>query len=115
MSPGRVRRRPPGPSRILTGIEWDIHLDGSLDQTDELLGRLDVVVASVHSDLRAESAAMTERMLAPVANPHTDVLGHCTGRLLNPQEQPTRARTHRREVTLRDHRRRRGRGGDPYG
>ncbi len=70
------------PFRILTGIEVDINVDGSLDQTDELLGRLDVVVASVHSDLRAEPAAMTERMLRAVANPHTDVLGHCTGRLV---------------------------------
>ena len=75
------------PFRILTGIECDINVDGSLDQTDELLGRLDVVVASVHSDLRADSAAMTERMLAAVADPHTDVLGHCTGRLLVPREQ----------------------------
>ncbi|MGX5655279.1 PHP domain-containing protein [Geodermatophilus nigrescens] len=75
------------PFRLLTGIECDINTDGSLDQTDELLGRLDVVVASVHSDLRAESAAMTERMLAAVENPHTDVLGHCTGRLLIPREQ----------------------------
>ncbi len=75
------------PFRVLTGIECDINADGSLDQTDELLGRLDVVVASVHSDLRAESAAMTERMLTAVADPHTDVLGHCTGRLLIPREQ----------------------------
>ena len=75
------------PFRILTGIECDITIDGSLDQTDELLGRLDVVVASVHSDLRAERSAMTQRMLAAVANPHTDVLGHCTGRLLIPREQ----------------------------
>jgi putative hydrolase len=70
------------PFRILTGIECDINVDGSLDQTDELLGRLDVVVASVHSDLRADSQAMTDRMLTAVANPHTDVLGHCTGRLV---------------------------------
>jgi putative hydrolase len=70
------------PFRILTGIECDINVDGSLDQTDELLGRLDVVVASVHSDLRAEPAAMTARMLSAVANPHADVLGHCTGRLV---------------------------------
>jgi putative hydrolase len=70
------------PFRILTGIECDINLDGSLDQTDELLGRLDVVVASVHSDLRADAKSMTARMLAAVANPHTDVLGHCTGRLV---------------------------------
>ncbi|CCG01393.1 PHP family phosphohydrolase, histidinol phosphatase [Blastococcus saxobsidens DD2] len=70
------------PFRILTGIEVDINVDGSLDQTDELLGRLDAVVASVHSDLRADRAAMTRRMLAAVADPHTDVLGHCTGRLV---------------------------------
>jgi putative hydrolase len=70
------------PFRILTGIECDINVDGSLDQTDELLGRVDVVVASVHSDLRAEPQAMTARMLTAVANPHADVLGHCTGRLL---------------------------------
>jgi putative hydrolase len=70
------------PFRILTGIECDINVDGTLDQTDELLSRLDVVVASVHSDLRADSKAMTARMLAAVANPHADVLGHCTGRLV---------------------------------
>ncbi len=70
------------PFRILTGIECDINADGSLDQTDELLARVDVVVASVHSDLRAPASQMTPRMLAAVANPHTDVLGHCTGRLL---------------------------------
>ncbi|SEP21419.1 putative hydrolase [Trujillonella endophytica] len=70
------------PFRILTGIECDINLDGTLDQTDELLERVDVVVASVHSDLRAERTVMTERMLAAVANPYTDVLGHCTGRLV---------------------------------
>ena len=51
------------PFRILTGIECDINVDGSLDQTDELLGRLDVVVASVHSDLRADAKSMTARML----------------------------------------------------
>jgi putative hydrolase len=75
------------PFRILTGIECDINVDGSLDQTDELLGRLDVVVASVHSELRAPRAQMTERMLAAVANPHTDVLGHCTGRLVIGRQQ----------------------------
>jgi putative hydrolase len=75
------------PFRILTGIECDILVSGELDQTDELLGRLDVVVASVHSELRAPRAQMTERMLAAVENPHTDVLGHCTGRLLVEREQ----------------------------
>jgi putative hydrolase len=68
--------------RVLTGIEVDILEDGSLDQDPELLDRLDVVVASVHSKLAMDSPAMTRRMLAAVANPHTDVLGHCTGRLL---------------------------------
>jgi putative hydrolase len=68
--------------RILTGIEVDILEDGSLDQQDDLLARLDVVVASVHSKLAMDSPAMTRRMLAAVRNPHTDVLGHCTGRLL---------------------------------
>jgi putative hydrolase len=66
--------------RILTGIEVDILADGSLDQEDELLARLDVVVGSVHSNLRDESARMTRRMLAAIENPHLDILGHLTGR-----------------------------------
>jgi putative hydrolase len=70
------------PFRLLTGIEVDILDDGALDQSDELLGRLDVVVASVHSKLRMPSAQMTPRMVAAVANPHTDILGHCTGRMV---------------------------------
>lgn len=68
--------------RVLSGIEVDILKDGSLDQDDALLSRLDVVVASVHSDLRADTIAMTRRMLAAVRHPATDVLGHCTGRLV---------------------------------
>jgi len=70
------------PFRLLTGIEVDILDDGGLDQDDDLLAELDIVVASVHSKLKMEPAAMTRRMLAAVRNPHTDVLGHCTGRLL---------------------------------
>jgi putative hydrolase len=66
--------------RILTGIEVDINADGTLDQEDDLLARLDVVVGSVHSGLRDDSAKMTRRMLAAIANPHLDILGHCTGR-----------------------------------
>jgi len=76
------------PFRILTGIEVDILEDGSLDQDEDLLARLDLVVASVHSKLRAPGAAMTARMLAAVANPHTDVLGHCTGRLVTGRGRP---------------------------
>ncbi|WP_088283707.1 PHP domain-containing protein [Kineosporia sp. A_224] len=68
------------PFRLLTGIEVDILDDGSLDQTEDLLAELDVVVASVHSKLQMEPAAMTRRMVAAVSNPHVDILGHCTGR-----------------------------------
>ncbi|MEO6886524.1 MAG: PHP domain-containing protein, partial [Jatrophihabitantaceae bacterium] len=56
---------------------------GTLDQKPSLLARLDVVVASVHSKLRMTSAQMTPRMIAAISNPHTDILGHCTGRLVN--------------------------------
>ena len=70
------------PFRLLKGIEVDILDDGSLDQTDEMLGRLDLRVASVHSKLAMDSDAMTRRMTAAVANPFTNVLGHCTGRLV---------------------------------
>jgi len=71
------------PFRILTGIEVDILADGSLDQSEELLAVLDVVVASVHSHLRMPAEQMTRRMLTAVANPHVDVLGHCTGRIIS--------------------------------
>jgi putative hydrolase len=68
--------------RVLTGIEVDINEDGSLDQEPDLLAELDVVVASVHSKLRSPASEMTERMLTAIANPHVDVLGHCTGRMV---------------------------------
>ncbi|MFD4140003.1 PHP domain-containing protein [Streptomyces sp. NPDC058572] len=80
------------PFRLLTGIECDILPDGTLDQDPELLDRLDVVVASVHSKLRMDSAPMTRRMLRAVRNPLTDVLGHCTGRLIGPGKQRPESR-----------------------
>jgi putative hydrolase len=67
---------------LLSGIEVDILDDGSLDQTEELLGALDVVVASVHSKLRMDAGAMTRRMVAAARNPRVNVLGHVTGRLV---------------------------------
>ncbi|GGK96523.1 PHP domain-containing protein [Nocardia jinanensis] len=70
------------PLRILTGIEVDILDDGSLDQDADLLAELDIVVASVHSRLRDDRDTMTRRMVYAVANPNVDVLGHCTGRLV---------------------------------
>ena len=76
------------PFRVLTGIEVDINEDGTLDQEEELLAELDVVVASVHSKLRMEAGAMTERMVTAVENPHTDILGHCTGRIVAGRGRP---------------------------
>lgn len=74
------------PMRILTGIEVDILDDGSLDQEPELLERLDIVVASVHSKLKMDAPAMTRRMVRAVSERHggrkVTVLGHCTGRLV---------------------------------
>jgi putative hydrolase len=91
LSPARLRRQLEqverlnerlAPFRVLTGIEVDIHTDGTLDQEPELLERLDVVVASVHSKLRMNPHEMTRRMVTAIANPHVDVLGHCTGRIV---------------------------------
>ncbi|GGL05474.1 PHP domain-containing protein [Mangrovihabitans endophyticus] len=76
----RVNDALPEGFRILTGIEVDILPDGSLDQEEALLARLDVVVGSVHSKLRDEGPRMTRRMLTAIANPHLDILGHMTGR-----------------------------------
>jgi putative hydrolase len=70
------------PFRILTGIEVDILPDGSLDQTPELLARLDVVVGSVHSELRMAERLMTRRLVSALADPLLDILGHCTGRMV---------------------------------
>lgn len=67
---------------MLAGIEVDILEDGALDQTPEMLDELDIVVASVHSKLRMDAEPMTRRMLAAVADPRVNVLGHCTGRLV---------------------------------
>jgi len=67
---------------LLPAIEVDITEEGKLDQTKEMLSQLDVVVASVHSKLRADSKTMTHRMVGGIANRFTNVLGHCTGRLV---------------------------------
>lgn len=76
------------PFRILTGIEVDILDDGGLDQEPELLEQLDIVVASVHSKLRMEREEMTRRMVMAIANPHMDILGHCTGRYVTGKNRP---------------------------
>jgi putative hydrolase len=68
--------------RLLPAIEVDILEDGGLDQSAAMLDQLDVVVASVHSKLRADAETMTVRMIGGISNRHTNVLGHCTGRLV---------------------------------
>jgi len=70
------------PFRVLKGIEVDILDDGGLDQSPFMLNRLEIVVASVHSKLSMDSESMTHRMVAAIANPRTNILGHCTGRLI---------------------------------
>jgi DNA polymerase (family 10) len=74
-----AQQRVPG-IRLLAGIEVDIRKDGSLDLDDEVLAQLDVVVASVHSYMKLERAEMTERMIAAIENPYTQIVGHPTGR-----------------------------------
>ena len=76
------------PFRVLSGIEVDILEDGTLDQTPDVLGALDIVVASVHSKLRSPRDVMTKRMLAAIEDPNMDVLGHCTGRIVVGRGRP---------------------------
>jgi DNA polymerase (family X) len=68
--------------RILKGIESDILAEGSLDYPDEVLDRFDFVVASIHGRFKLERKAQTERLLRAIADPHTTILGHMTGRQL---------------------------------
>jgi DNA polymerase (family 10) len=68
--------------RLLAGIEVDVLKDGRLDLPDDVLAELDIVVVSVHSFMGLEHGAMTERMLAAIENPYTQIIGHPTGRLL---------------------------------
>jgi DNA polymerase (family 10) len=76
-----AQERVPG-IRLLAGIEVDILKNGALDLDNEVLAQLDVVVASVHSYMKMERAEMTERMLAAIENPYTQIIAHPTGRLV---------------------------------
>ena len=68
--------------RVLAGDVSGILKDGELDYSDEILAQLDVVVCSVHSYFNLDRAAMTERILAAIENPYTQIIAHPTGRLL---------------------------------
>ena len=72
--------------RLLAGIECDIKPDGSLDLADDCLAALDIVVASVHSAFTQERREMTDRVIRAITNPHVDILGHPTGRMLLKRE-----------------------------
>jgi DNA polymerase (family 10) len=76
-----AQERVPG-IRLLAGIEVDIKKNGALDLDNEVLAQLDVVVASVHSYMNLERAEMTDRILAAMDNPYTQIIAHPTGRLL---------------------------------
>jgi DNA polymerase (family 10) len=72
--------------RVLSGSEVDIRKDGTLDLPDEILARLEVVVASVHSSFKMSRQAMTERIIRALRNPYVSILGHPSGRLLGERE-----------------------------
>jgi len=82
----RINARSQG-FQLLQGCELEICADGSLDLNDDVLAGFDVVVASVHTGLRQERERVTERVLRAVRNPHVDVIGHLTGRLLGQREE----------------------------
>ncbi|MBM3414583.1 MAG: DNA polymerase/3'-5' exonuclease PolX [Bacteroidetes bacterium] len=74
------------PFRIFKSIESDILTDGSLDYEPEVLARFDIVIASIHSNLRMAEEVATKRLLSAIENPFTSILGHPTGRLLLSRE-----------------------------
>src|SRR5206468_9137909 len=71
-----------GGVRLLAGVECDIRADGTLDLADDCLAALDLVVASVHSGFAQDRQEMTARLLRAIENPHVDIVGHPTGRLI---------------------------------
>lgn len=81
----KLQKKHPG-FRILAGTEVDIRKDGTLDYSDEILGKLDFVVASVHSSLRQDRKTMTARVIRAMENPQVRVIGHPTGRLLGDRD-----------------------------
>ncbi len=75
-----------GSFRILKGIECDILSQGELDYEDDILSRFDVVIASIHSQLRMDESRAMSRLLGAIAHPATHIVGHMTGRLLLSRE-----------------------------
>jgi DNA polymerase (family 10) len=73
--------------RLLRGVEVEIRADGVLDLPDDLLAELDVVIASIHSSLRQPRDRITARLVAAMRNPHVDIIGHPTGRILGQRDE----------------------------
>jgi len=72
--------------KIFTGTETDIKENGELDFDDSLLKRLDVVIAGVHSKLKMDEKAMTERIITAMGNKNVDIIAHPTGRVIGKRE-----------------------------
>lgn len=72
--------------QLIQGAEVEIKSDGSLDYSDEVLAELDIVIASLHSSLRQPREKVTERLIKAMHNPHVDIIGHPTGRLMPERE-----------------------------
>jgi DNA polymerase (family 10) len=68
--------------RLLAGIECDVRPDGTMDLADDCLAALDIVIASVHSAFNQDRQQMTDRILRAIENPHVDIIGHLTGRMI---------------------------------
>jgi DNA polymerase (family 10) len=71
---------------LLQGSEVEIRADGSLDFPDDVLAELDIVIASLHVSLRQPRQQVTERLLNAIRNPHVDIIGHPTGRMIPNRE-----------------------------
>ncbi len=72
--------------RILHATEVEIKADGSLDYPDDFLASLDLVLASLHTSLRQPRDVVTQRLINAIRNPHVDIIGHPTGRLIPDRE-----------------------------
>lgn len=82
----QVQRKLGDSIRLLQGCEVEIRADGSLDYPDEVLAGLDIVIASLHVSLRQPRPQVTERLIKAIRNPHVDVIGHPTGRIIPNRE-----------------------------
>jgi DNA polymerase (family 10) len=82
-----VKRTYRGRLHVLEGLEVDIRADGRLDLPDDILARMDIVVTSIHSAFAQTTAQMTARLVGAIENPHVDILGHPSGRLLGEREE----------------------------